>query len=128
MEVVAPRCWKKNRDVGSLAAEYLAKVSEMVEDDLVLDRCDVVEHLSYWSVFDVSIDDLKHLYFQYYSYSPVQERLEGNKTGLLEAPASTPPQKKGAGYGLEHHILLICVHLVVVPYLGHGNHQGVRGG
>ena len=33
--------------MGSLAVENLAKVSELAEGDLVLDRRDVVDHLSY---------------------------------------------------------------------------------
>ena len=70
---------------------------------------------------------MTHLDPQYSSESPVQENLEGIKKGFPENPVFASPQEKIAGGGLEQHILLICVHMVVIPYLGHGSHQGVCG-
>ena len=76
----------------------------------------------------MSINDLTHLCLQYFSDSPVQENLEGSKEGFPESPDFASPQKKFAGDGPEKHILLICVHMVVIPYLGHGSNRGVHGG
>ena len=58
----------------------------------------------------------------------MQENLEGSKKVLPEGPAFKYPQNNVAGDSPEQHIILICVHMDVVPYLGNEAHRGVHGG
>ena len=74
--MVTPRREKPGRDVGSLATEDLAQVSELPERDLVLDPWDVVKRFSDGGVLDVLIEDLNHFDAQDLPNPPVQKYFE----------------------------------------------------
>ena len=71
--IVTSLCEKPGRDVGSLATEDLAQVSELPERDLVLDCWDVVKLFSDGGVIYVLIDDLTRFDAQYLPNPPVQK-------------------------------------------------------
>ena len=69
--MVTPCSEKPGHDVGRLAMEDLAQVSELPERDLVLDCWDVVKLFLDGGVLDVSIDNLTHFDAQDSPNSPV---------------------------------------------------------
>ena len=89
--MVTPRREKPGQDVGSLATEYLAQVSEQPENNLVLDRWDVVKRFSDGGVIDLLIDDLNHFDEQNSPNPPVHKYFEGVKKSLPESSALTSP-------------------------------------
>ena len=92
--MVTPRREKPGWDVGSLATEDLAQVSELPERDMVLDRWDVVRLFSDGGVLDVSIDDLTHFDAQNSPNPPVQKYFEGVNKSLPKSPDLASPQQK----------------------------------
>ena len=88
-------------DLGSLAMEYLAEVSELPECDPVLDCWDAVKLFLDGGVLDVSIDDMTHLDAQDSPNPPVQKYFEGIKKSLPKSPALASPQQKITRNGLE---------------------------
>ena len=83
------------------STEDIAKVRQLSEGDLVLNRWYVVEFFPYLSVCDVLFNRLTHLYLQYLTYPSVQEDFEISKKRLSQIPAFVFPNKQIAGDGLE---------------------------
>ena len=99
--MIIPRREKPGRDVGSLATEDLAQVSELPERDLVLDSWDVVKLFSDGGVIYVLIDDLTRFDAQSLPNTPVQNYFEGIKKNLPESPTLASPQQKITWNGPE---------------------------
>ena len=73
--------------MGIFSTEDLAKVSQLSEGNLVLDRWNVVELFPYLGVCDVLFEYLTHLYLQYSPYTSMQEYFEVSVSSYNMTPS-----------------------------------------